>query len=173
MQIFGVEIGRRANPDPSERPAPRSTIFAPSEIDLINEIALWIDGAVKASGGQTQADLRTLHEALTRVSVCMRAPDRSFPSTLRVDAMDVLRRQGEDQSGLDPIAVCRAARMLAQAAPAGARVVESKAVIERMTTMRQEIQSLLAKNAALEQRCAALEEMIAIMQEPVTAGTKP
>ena len=127
---------------------------------------------MRQSGGQVHSDLHTLHEAILRVVLCMKMPDRSFPQTLRSDAMDVLRRLGEDQTGLDPVAICRAARMLAQAAPAGAREVENKAVVERMASMRQEIQALLAKNAALEQRCVALEEMISIMQEPATAAAK-
>jgi len=139
---------------------------------LLNEIGAWVDGAMRLSDGQTHADLHTLHEAILRVALRMKTPDRPFPPTLRFEAMDVLRRQGEDEFGLDPVALCRAARMLVIAAPTGARQVENKAVVDRMAALRQENQTLQSANSALSQRCAALEEMIALMQEPATGECK-
>lgn len=147
-------------PERHGREAPTSR-FHGSEV--AEEITAWIALAIERCEGQDRDDLQILHDTLRR----MTTPSLRLPQTMRAHAMEVLRRQGHDEFGLDRLSMARTARFIAASAVFAppARAVHAASVIpaQEGIDLIAECEVLRKTVSKLTARCEALTQMVGLI----------
>jgi hypothetical protein len=123
-------------------PAPPDTTW------MLQEHLAWIERAQRCAGPENANDIKILGQTLQH----MIGRRQAVPPVLRAEAMDVLRRCGEDGSGLDPSALIRSARSLASCGQSPSPSMQDQTLILHRT-----IEALEKKNAQIERALKDLQ----------------
>lgn len=128
--------------------------FALDDLALLMETYRWAEWAqpmVRQSSAASEADFATLVHALSQIIKSIKDPHRRIGRTVRAEVMDVLRREGMEQYGFDPLSMAQTLRKIAKRAvwvapvdapPAKAAQDAEGQTQREMDALRQQIETL-------------------------------
>lgn len=130
--------------------------FSLNEVDLLAEVEAWAEMTrplVLASSSAAEADYGVLLHGIGQILKSLRDPDRKIGQSVRSEVMDVLRQEGLDTHGFDPMSMIQCLRKLMQRAMVqnpGQRINATQDH-DASADLRRQIAVLQAQNATLQE----------------------
>jgi hypothetical protein len=158
LQLFR---SRKAAPVDEE---PRPTGFSVDEGALLDEFIEWGQAVCPLLQSADAEDFDTLLRGVTQIRRALRDPEHSVRPAVRVEVMEVLRREGLDQHGFDALRMIAAMRQILRRAVIARTPVVSP-VVSPVTAASQDGMAPATSASEDAQRIAQLERQINEMQQ--------